>query len=331
MVTLRVFLLDLLAVVDEGARKWVLLPNAVNRGRTPDDPVEPHFPMFLFERDDLNGGDWPELKSKLGLQGFRPGTAWLLDREEIVFPAPAQAGFSPAFQGVPAGDLPANPAEARSLAWIPSLTDLAPGHDRVDPACLTSPVQTPKIVARASFTGGTFRTASFTKIRSDFRDLGEILPYQFKVPPGDAPVGPVKAMTDRLVVEVPVVGDTVTIRTVPFAVDRRRPREGREVNLSPNGQGIVNVLLANVSPASPNFRARDRGLHFDAYYDLAAEPLAQEARSLPFVARNGHLARDPAVEPLDVEVELPATFLDAFRNPIGVFENRICTVARMAA
>ncbi len=331
MVTLRVFLLDLLAVVDQGDRKWVLLPNAVGRGQMPGDPVDSHFPMFLFERDDLNGGDWPELKRKLGLQGFRPGTAWLLDHEEIVFPAPAQPGFDNAFNGNPAGDLPANRDEARSISWMPSLASIAPGNDRVDPACLASPVRTSKIIARTSFTGGSFRTAGFTKIDSAFRAEGEIVPFEFKSAPDAAAQGPRRAMADRLVVEVPIDGDTVTVETVPFGGDRRRPRQGRTVVLKPNAQGIVNVLLANVSPAIPDTRPRDRGLHFDAYYDLVKDSVDRADRRIPFVFRNGHVPGPPKVEPLEVEIELPALFQEAFRNPIGVFEKRICTVAQMTA
>ncbi len=251
-------------------------PQCGGEGQTPGDPVDAHFPMFLFERNDLNGGDWPELKRKLGLQGFRPGTAWLLDHEEIVFPAPAQPGFDNAFNGNPAGDLPANPDEARSIAWMPTLASIAPGNDRVDPACLANPVRTSKIIARTSFTGGSFCTAGFAKTESEFRALGEIVPLEFKVAPEAAPQGPVRAMADRLMVEVPIDADTVTVKTVPFDGGRRRSKQGRTVDLSPNEQGIVNVLLANVSPATPDTRPRDRGLHFHAYYDLLKSSRGQE-------------------------------------------------------
>lgn len=329
MVTLRVFLLDLLVIVDQGDRKWVLLPDAVGRGQTPGDPVEPHFPMFLFERDDLRGGDWPELKRRLGLQGFRPGTAWLLDHEEIVFPDPAQPGFDNAFNGNPAGELPANADEARSLSWMPDLARLAPGNP-VDPACLASPVRTAKLIARTSFTGGSLRTAAFTKIESEFLAEGEIVPFEFKAGPDAAAQGPRRALADRLVMEVPIDGDAVTVKTVPF--DGGRRRQGRLVRLTPNEQGIVNVLLANVSPATPDpTRPLDRGPHFHAYYDLFQNPVPRADQRIPFVFRNGHVPGPPALNPLDVEIELPALFKQAFRNPIGVFENRICTVPQMTA
>jgi hypothetical protein len=323
MLTLRVFLLDLLALVDEGGRRWVLLPNATEGGvRDDGTPIDRHFPMALFETGAVNEGDWPILKQELGLQGDRHGTAWRLNREDFLLPDPPQPGVFEETDAAGGHALP-DPQTASDVSWIPRL------NAQVNPACIVPgpPVQTNKILARAPLLGGHFRTAAFARVRSPNFAAGEVRPFSFGLAPPQGENG-ARALADRLLLEYEVNAPSIVVRARSFDLD---PQSGqpktREIELPPlNGSSVVNVLLANVSPLQPQQRADKAGFHFHLYYDLAADPPASAQRPIPFVAPG-----NAGIRPGLVTLTMPATFENAFRNPIGGFENKICTFARLTA
>jgi hypothetical protein len=321
MLTLRVFLLDLLALVDEGGRRWVLLPNAINGGvRDDGTPIDRHFPMALFDTEAVNGGDWEDLKDELGLEGDRPGTAWRLNREEVLLPDPVQPGFQEV--NVASGSALPDPQTSGDISWVPQV------NDQVDPACIVPGplVQTDKILARARLLGGRFRTAAFARVRSPNFEAGEVRPFVFGLQPPQSANG-ARALADRLLVEyeVDVPNDDPRIMVKARSFDAEG--EEREIELRPrNGGSVVNVLLANVSPLLPQQRAQTTGFHFHLYYDLAANPRASARRHIPFVAP-GNVGIRPGL----VTLPLPDAFENAFRNPIGVVEHKICTFVRLAA
>jgi hypothetical protein len=328
MLELRIFILDLMTIVDQGSRRWVLFPNAV-AGAVRDDgagnnvTIDKHFPMALFDTDDVNAGDWPILKQELGLAGDRHGFAWRLDREEILLPATSSTAFEEVASATATAQAIPDQGSARDVSWIP-LLDV-----QVDAACIAGapPIATNKIIARTLLTGGTFQTASFARVRSPQFAAGEVRPFAFSLNPPQNGDG-ARAIADRLLAIVPVDSDRVLIRTRSFDLDNEgREKITREIELRPRSSDpVVNVLLANVSPMDVPQQIQTSGLHFHLYYDLAANPPVSSQRPIPFLAPG-----TTGIRPGLVTLAMPAVFENAFRHPIGLFEHKICTTPRMLA
>lgn len=317
MLTLRIFMIDLIAFVPDGGGLWALLPEARKEKVLNETTIESHFPVVLFDTDEEDAGDWDEVKPKLNLFGERRGRIWLLEREEVRISAQILSDPLTLGANTPPGVLP-NSGSREDAAWIPRMQNIAPAAAQVDPACLASPTNTNRIVARMRIPAGLLRTVRFAGTRTPSR----IRPFTFRTGASTPAIGSARAIADAVVVDLRVGDSAVVFESV--GLEDGAPR--RQFTLTPRGNSrVVNVLLGNLSPLNPAQPDETSGPHFARYYDLSAQAVQQ--RPIPFVEPNGGF-----VQSIKVNTRKTPLFLRQIHQArLGAINRQICTFAMLSA
>lgn len=266
MAQLRVFLLDLMAMVHREGETWMILP---------DERAQPrslvHYPIVLFDADPEAGNDWKTIKELLSLNPPKDDKhAWLLDKEDIVIPA--QSIASPlirAAQNIGPQDIYPTSANARSLEWVPKLNDVRPGGPPFDPS-LTAAHIPAAAAARLCLHQGVLKTATFVKVIKS-SDAREIMAVNFNAGAGVV-LPQERAVAEMLVATIHLDGNSVEIGAAKNGSITR----SFTLRATP-GQEFVNMLVANLSPIMPDnptthSHINEDGSHFNLYYGLTNPP-----------------------------------------------------------
>lgn len=256
------------------------------------------------------------------------GGAWLLANSELAMRPPAGASLRPALtlqggrpivDGVPA-PMPASSAERAAFSWIPDLKKVLPSFGEFKPQLFAQRPPQNLVAARLRLRNGTFSTAKLTRID------GKVKPVGFRAVGSDQPVDFFQAVGSFAVAEITVPGNGITFTATDFDDGTERT-----MTLAPHN-GVVEAAVLNLpdfavpadvdEPVAPGPAA-----HWEAYYDLAANPVAGENRPVPYV-RPTTLEVD--YDLLHPRAELWSPLLDKLRFGIarGVYDPILCPMSQ---
>lgn len=252
------------------------------------------------------------------------GGAWALPDSELAVQPPASGAFAPALTlqgGRPAVDgvpvpLPANAAERAAFSWIPDIKRVLPSFGTFNPQLFAARPPQNLVAARLRLRHGTFSTAKLARID------GKVKPVGFRSIGSDQPVEFFQALGTFAVCNITVPDDEITFTATNFD-----DGSVRSMTLTPRN-GVVEAAILNI----PHFEVPDDAdapvtpppaVHWEAYYDLAANPPAAGNRPVPYV-RPTTLEADYDV--LHPRAELWSPLLDKLRFGLarGVYDPILC-------
>lgn len=172
------------------------------------------------------------------------------------------------------GVVPESRTELHSFSWVPEMAKVSPAAGRIARRHLYEP-NASEVAGLLWLEGieGTVQSYGLANLRNEIRSL------TFKNSNQDLPVWDFKqALTDILMIDVPIDGDTVELTFKGFSggeIKRKlKPREWDRT---------VDVLLANIGPIPEYCPEDEEAHHFAFYYDLAEQQNVE--REIPEVGR----------------------------------------------
>jgi hypothetical protein len=248
-VSLRIFMVDLMAFAFNGSDLWALLPDG--RQGDPLHNIPKHWPVLVFKDGSGNPGDWTQIVNLLGLNTPQLGdTAWLLHQEDISIRFSGTPAPNTAAMGSIVGSQLPNAANHASFAWVPGMSDVSPANAVLADGMFGSSLPS-GVVARMELPPGTVpETFAFSKFGNGAGGF-DIFPFTFT--PGNTFL---RALADVVVARYQVNGP-ITISSTNL---------GRTTTFTPAKD--TDILLANLSPMPSGPNADPHGYHFRMYYGL---------------------------------------------------------------
>jgi hypothetical protein len=296
MVTVRLILYGLIAFVpnskDSPATVNALLVDARGPQYTSDGcRIPPHKPVIYAAAGQCSADGRPcTMSDKIERPQDTLSGGWLLDRESLSIEVTSKGKkrtrkLVTAQQNAlsEAGALPATPAEATSLRWIPRMETLLPaqaGQQRaeVDKDCLGAARDCP-VVARVALDDGLFGSCHLSATEQEM-----VVPFEFKSLGSSAPPAAVQALSDAVMASFQVPRGS-QIRIVSRDLSSQKIK--RTIVLEDRGRDTVDVWIANI----PSYHHRtlehaschdpDIDRHFELYYNLLPQPVPFSQRLTP--------------------------------------------------
>jgi hypothetical protein len=171
--------------------------------------------------------------------------------------------------------IPTSSVEREDYTWIADLRKICPTGCGLNPAIFSAQPPAGLIAARLKLRTGKVFTYAVARIGSD------VTPVRFERLDGQGTASPYsQAVTTWAASDVEISGDSVEIVESSFTGGA-----GRSMKLEPDADGKVEVAVLNlpsfVPPATTSTATPGVGKHFEAFYELAANPPAVETRLVP--------------------------------------------------
>ena len=293
---LKLFFTGLMAFVpnQDGTEVTVLLLNVDHNYQSSDgSALSHHKPLLIARAGDCSGqcpkrdagiaqfvfADKSESEALDSLEAaVAGGGAWELSGSELSI----HKG-SPTDPDLPALNIrrnlgtqiiPTTSAEREDFGWVADMNQIAPSGYAFNADLLDSPP--PGLVAaRLRLRSGKVFTYSVARIGSN------VTPVHFQRLDGTGDASPYsQAIASWVGAEIEISGQDVEIVEEKFDGG-----SGRSMTLSPDANGNVEVAVLNLPPFIPpstQFTGTpDPGKHFEMYYEVAQNPIAQSARLVP--------------------------------------------------
>lgn len=255
------------------------------------------------------------------------GGAWILSGSDISLAKPSTSdpdlpALSFASNARASNSLiPSTSSEREDVSWIADLKQICGSGCAIDSSVLAS--QPPStVVARIHLRTGKLFTYSVTRIGSN------VTPAHFARLDGSGSAsGYSQAIASWVGAEVQFSGSGIEIVENKFNGD-----PGRSMTLTPDSNNSMEIAVLNLPPFVPPSSAMNNapqvGKHFEAYYDLLANPPAKETRLVPFAGAASGAPAYPEVAWSDVH-PTSAVFsqlLNSLRLDIGrsAYERVLC-------
>ncbi|MEA2237596.1 MAG: hypothetical protein QOC81_2320 [Thermoanaerobaculia bacterium] len=217
--------------------------------------------------------------------------------------------------------IPSTSSEREDISWIADLKQVCPSGCTLDSSVLAS-VPPSTIVARFHLRSGRAFTHSITRIGAN------VTPVHFSRLDGSGSASAyTQAIASWVGAEVEISGSGIEIVESKFNGD-----PGRSMTLTPDTNNSMEIAVLNlppfVPPASANNDAPQVGKHFEAYYDLMANPPAKETRLVPLAGAASGAPSYPTVGWSDVHPQstVYSQLLNTLRLDVGrsAYERVLC-------
>lgn len=293
----RILFSGLMALVpnEDGTELTVLLLNVDHAYHTSDGAhVEAHHPFLIARAGNCTGTCpkrdaavasplFPDKSASTALDSLEAavggGGAWLLSGSEISInkgstsdPDLPALALRSNVRGTEM--IPTSSTEREDFSWIASLEELCP-ECTLNPDVLATQPPAGLVAARLRLRSGSVFTYSVARIGTN------VTPVHFKRLDGTGSAADYsQAITSWVGADIQISGTSIEIVEEKF-----EGGPGRSMILEPDANDRIEIAVLNlpsfVPPSSPSNDSPQVGKHFEAYYDLAETPPAQEERLVP--------------------------------------------------
>lgn len=302
MITLRIFLMGLVALVPQevrGRRTMTVLLQDAQHGS------HKHIPVLIYEEKrrvcepmpNCQIGDGNKIARLLN-RGERSSPGLLLKGVDIEVQNADTGGmrllenaYKKRFYHSWLGVVPRTAQAGNDFGWVPRMEDVVPGSHKVRCDVLTAPAG--KLAGKLLLQGGHLSSFGLVDVRGFVRSL------TFKKPGSVGPLrGEKHALGDTAVVDLKVCGDEVVIKLKPFA-----DGEPQTLTLKPDhGLDTVEILLGNLTPLVKKVDRSKPAEHFALYTELSANPKTPQEIKIPHLGWRRMKIRRTAIEVATPEV-----------------------------
>ena len=295
----RIFFSGLMAFVpsQDGTELTVVLLNSPHSYQVSDGSSIPHHSPLVIARAGSCSGTCPKRDSSVAEIAFNDlslsaaqdaletavdgGGAWMLSGSELSLrkgnsSAPNLPALNMRDDARTAGDIiPTTSSEREDLSWIPDFKQIAPSGYVFNTAVLDAQPPSGLVAARFRLRNGKVYSYSIARIGTD------VTPVHFGRLDGQGGVSPYsQAVSTWVAADIEVSGENIELVEEKFDGST-----GRTMTLTPDASGKIELAVLNmppyVPPTTPFVGTPAPGKHFERYYDLATNPIAQEERLVP--------------------------------------------------
>jgi hypothetical protein len=203
------------------------------------------------------------------------GTVWQLSGSNLSLDIPKDGIRLVHVASADGKSVPDSEAERADFRWVPSLKEIDPQIGPIDPRVFSRHPPKGLIVARLRLTSGELSTYSLIQVQ------GNVVPIDFRPMAADGQSGYLRAAANWVEARIVVPGDHLTLSEKNFETGKKR-----QVTLSPH-DGVVELAVLNITspvPSAPGASPQP-GMHFQQFWELAANPAITEKRAVPQLSR----------------------------------------------